>query len=122
MNNQRDIYNIEGNDFNMSNPNEEKEIDKDKDQRKIIERVKLSKWSTCCCFLCARKFNNMQNILLDEGMRIIMEKLDIRFLFKRILRDEKIQENYDFKDERINMSDECKQKLQKMYSSYYGLI
>ena len=64
----------------------------------------------------------MQNILLDEGMRIIMEKLDIRFLFKRILRDEKIQENYDFKDERINMSDECKQKLQKMYSSYYGLI
>ena len=39
MNNQRDIYNIEGNDFNMSNPNEEKEIDKDKDQRKIIERV-----------------------------------------------------------------------------------
>ena len=122
MHNQKDIYNIEGNDFNMSNSNEEKEIDKDKDQRKIIERVKISKWSTCCCFLCARKFNNMQNILLDEGMRIIMEKLDIRFLFKRILRDEKIQENYDFKDERINMSDECKQKLQKMYSSYYGLI
>ena len=40
MHNQKDIYNIEGNDFNMSNSNEEKEIDKDKDQRKIIERVK----------------------------------------------------------------------------------
>ena len=47
-------------------------------------------------------------------MRIIMEKMDILFMFKKMYRDDKIQENYVFKDEAIIMSDECRQHIQKL--------
>ena len=53
----------------------------------------------------------MQNVLLNEGMRIIMEKMDILFMFKKIYRDEKMKENYAFKDEAIIMPDKCQQHL-----------
>ena len=59
----------------------------------------------------------MQNILLDEGMRLIMEKLDIRYLLKKIL----IKENNDLKNMKFMMSDECKEKIRKLYNSFYGL-
>jgi hypothetical protein len=55
----------------------------------------------------------MQNALLDEGMRIIAEKLDILFLFRKMYIIDKIQEQIEYKDEIINMSDECKNKIQK---------
>ena len=72
---------------------------------KIIDKIKISKWCNCCCFLCARKKRNIQNILLDEGLRIITEKLDILNMFKKMFRDEKMQENYDFKNEEMNTSE-----------------
>jgi len=59
--------------------------------RNIVNKVKISNWKICCCFLCARKFNNFQNLLLDEGMEIIMQKLDILYIFKKIVREEKME-------------------------------
>ena len=116
---------ISMNDLNNINSNENKDkykvSDRVDNERKIIDKVKISKWCTCCCFLCARKMRNIQNILLDEGMRIIMEKLDILNMFKKMIRDEKIQENYDFKNEEINMSQKCKQNIQSIYNPYYGI-
>ena len=48
-----------------------------------------------------------------------MEKMDILFMFKKIYRDEKMQENYTFKDEAITMSNECQQKLFNFHSENY---
>ena len=39
-----------------------------------------------------------------------MEKLDILNIFRKLYRDEKIQEQFKF-DNIIDMSDECKQKI-----------
>ena len=126
--NQNQLHVLDDKTFNMSNSNEkqisnekEKEINMDntRQKRNIIEKVKISKWQICCCFLCARKFNNLQNLLLNEGMKIIMEKMDILFMFKKIYRDEKMQENYTFKDEEITMSNECQQKLFNFHSENF---
>ena len=124
IDNKNNINDIPMNDLNNINSNEKKDKYKETDrghERKIIDKVKISKWCTCCCFLCARKTRNIQNILLDEGMRIIMEKLDILNMFKKIFRDEKMQENYDIKNEEILMSDKCKQDIEGIYNSYYGV-
>ena len=59
--------------------------DKKKEEGKIIHRIRENKFCTYCCFLCIRKRKNMQNVLLDEGMKVITEKLDILNLFKIIL-------------------------------------
>ena len=67
------------------------------------------------CFLCVRKRKNIQNILLDEGMKVITEKLDIMNLFKNLYRNEKIQEKEINQEEIIEMSENCKVNLRKLY-------
>ena len=114
----KNIYINEFNNFSNSNPNEakekEKENDKDLKPKKIVNKIKINKCSICFCFLLVRKFNNMQNILLDEGMKLIMEKLDIRYLLKGIFKNDIIQERYDFKNMELIMSDECKERIHKI--------
>ena len=57
----------------------------------------------------------MQNVLLDEGMKVIIEKLDILNLFKKIYRAERLQEIDNLFEDYIEMSDECKQNLLNLY-------
>ena len=68
----------------------------------------------CCCiyfwFCFARKKKNVQNILLDEGMDIIIENLDIMNIFRKIYNINKIEQSLKV-NEIINMSNKCKQKL-----------
>ena len=71
-----------------------------------MNKVKISNWKICCCFLCARKFNNFQNLLLDEGMEIIMQKLDILYIFKKIVREEKMEKNFGLLDIEYDMTEE----------------
>ena len=55
----------------------------------IITKIKLNK---CCLYLCfcfARKTKNMQNILINEEMKMIRAKLDIINIFKKVYRVEK---------------------------------
>ena len=62
----------------------------------------------CFCFCWVRKIKNLKNVLLKEGMRIIMEKMDVLFMFKKMAKDE------DFlylKNLQIDMSEECKNDL-----------
>ena len=37
-----------------------------------------------CCFLLARKRKNLDNVLLDEGINLISEKLDVLNLFDKV--------------------------------------
>jgi len=57
----------------------------------------------------------MQNILLDEGMHIINEHLDIFNLFEQLYKHGKTQEKIKRKEnDIIEMSDICKIKLKTL--------
>ena len=56
----------------------------------------------------------MQNILLDEGMEIIMQKLDIISIFKKIVREEKMEKKLGLLNIEYHMTDKGKQKLYKI--------
>ena len=98
------------------NKNENKN-ESESENRNIINKIKLNRLCICCCFLCVRRQNNMHNVLLNEGMKIVSEKLDILYLFRTLTREEKLQEKLIEKETTIDMSDECKIKLQHLYNS-----
>ena len=56
------------------------------------------------------KKKNIKNILLDEGEKIIKDKLDIRNIFKKVYKKEKLKIKLNSINY-IEMSDECKQKI-----------
>ena len=59
-------------------------------KRIVINKIKISRFCVYLCFCFTRKRNIIQNILLDEGMKIINEKLDIFNIFEKMYRyDEK---------------------------------
>jgi hypothetical protein len=105
----------------------EMEIEKEKETNKeqiigierkgLIKRIKVNRFYASLCFLCARKRKNIQNILLDEGMKIIIEKLDIINVFKKLYRDEKLQSKIETKEEIIEMSEDCKKNLHDLFKS-----
>ena len=95
--------------MNDLNAGKEKE-DKVKRMITIIDKIEISKFSIFLCLPCIRKRKNINNYLLDEALKIIVEKLDILNIFKKLYKDEKIQEKYKV-DNIIDMSDECKQKI-----------
>ena len=78
-----------------------KETDRGYEDRRIIDRIKMR----CCCvyfWLCfARKKKNIQNVLLDEGMKIIKEKLDIINIFKKIYSIEFIEKTLKIKGRNV---------------------
>ena len=117
--NENNIYNDQ-NDVNIFNIKSEdkivnKEIEKNGESRQIIERIKLN----CCCiyfwFCFARKKKNIQNILLDEGMDIIVENLDIMNIFKKIYNMNMIENSLKSNGNSWNMSDNCKIRLQELF-------
>ena len=70
-----------------------KNIEKDENglpKRKIISTIRINRTCLYICFFYVRRRNNLQNILLNEGMKLIIEKLDLLNLFRTIYRDEKI--------------------------------
>ena len=110
--------------FNMSFKNYNKEKDKNNEsinrKRKIIRKIKINEGCIYFCFCCARKRKNLQNVLLDEGMKLIIEKLDIINLFRTLYRDEK--NNIDFAiQEFTKMSDNCKKQIEHIYNSLYNI-
>ena len=60
----------------------------------------------------------MQNILIDEGMELVSEYLDVINIFKRAHLENKLLGKIDNEDF-IEMSDECKKGVQKVYKSYF---
>ena len=111
MTNTGNIENMIQSEIKMVN----KETDRGCEDRRIIDRIKMK----CCCiyfwFCFARKKKNIQNVLLDEGMRVIVEKLDIINIFKKIYSTEFIEKYLKIKGNMLEMSDKCKQKM-KLYT------
>ena len=75
----------------------------------------------CCCiyfwFCFARKKKNIDNILLDEGMNIVVEKLDIINVFKKIHSADLIEQTLKRNGDLLEMSDTCKQKIHSLDKS-----
>ena len=103
--------NIEINDINMNSDKTEKENDNSKDTG-IITRLELNQFKPKCCYKKKREY--FESILLEEGMKIILKKLDVQNLFKKIYKDEP---EYDINDESeyIEMSSNCKRQLRNVF-------
>ena len=120
--NENNIYNNskDTNTFNMRSSmssSEDKIVEKKKNSQ-IIDRVKMN----CCCvyfwFCFSRKKKNVQNILLDEGMDIIVENLDIMNVFKKIYNMNKVEQSLKV-NAIVDMSDKCKLKLRGLTQSKF---
>mgnify|MGYP007101921300 FL=1 len=109
-------YSEEKDVIEQSENNNDKNLNYDKqtvENRTIMNKIKFKNWQLYFCFLCLRKFKNYENSLIDEGMQLITCQLDIRNIFKNMLRIEKVKEQFNIKD-RIQMSNECKNKLNEI--------
>ena len=82
-------------------------------KRNIISKIKITRAYIYLCFCCIRRRKKMYNYLLDEGMRIIKEKMDIFYIFNKMYKDEEITENETIK-KTIEMSDKCKVKIDSL--------
>lgn len=80
----------------------------------------MTRACTYLCFCCTRRRNILQNILLDEGIDIISNKLDIFNIFDKLYRDEKIHEKL-MKHEVIEMSDNCKARLRNINNKVHKI-
>ena len=110
----KNAYKKEGISNNKTTNELECDLSKEKEikneQKEIIDKIKINKFYFIFCFICVRKRKNINNYLLTEAIKIILEKLDIMNIFKRMFKDEKILEknkNYFL----IEMTEECKQKI-----------
>ena len=108
------------NEFDYSNIISNEENESSKGSRSIINKIKMTRACIYCCFCCARKRNIVQNALLDEGVRIIIDKLDIFNIFDKLYRDEIIHEKL-VKHEVIEMTDKCQAKLRTIYNKSYRI-
>ena len=84
-------------------------------RKSLINRIEIEKFQVFLCFLCIRKRKNPNNYLLNEGIRMISNKLDIMNIFKKIYICEKISVNFD-KDgslEIMDMPEEWCKKIQE---------
>lgn len=98
---------IKNSNFNFN----EKIIETGKESRKKISKLTFTKVDLYLCFLCTRKRKKIQNVLIDEGMNMFSEKLDVINIFSKLMKIEDF-ENLARKEKTIEMSDECKKRLQ----------
>ena len=85
------------------------------ESQNLIKKIKVNKFYIHCGFCCIRNISNINNILLDEGMKLIVEQLDIINVFRKLYTEAK--RNKELKEQTIiiNMSDECNEKLTKIF-------
>ena len=93
---------------------EEKITNRDDDLHGIVDKISLNKFLVHIFFCCIRIPKNMKNLLLDEGMKVIMDQLEIINLFIKLYKEEKIQRNIDQKAYMIEMSKEFKKKYKEL--------
>ena len=82
-------------------------------REKIKTKMKESELNSSFCFQLKQK-RNINNILFDEGMKLIIKNLDIFNAFRRFYELSKIKSMISEKDIETQMSDECKQKLENI--------
>ena len=95
---------------------EEKDIEKEKVEQKLIKKIKINRLDICFFLLCTKKRKKIEKILIDEGMNIIIKKLDIINIFYNIYNVEKIQEKLNDDEDKITiMSKKSKKDLINIY-------
>ena len=94
--------------------------EKIKGKRRIISKIKINRGCIYFCFFYVRKRKNLQNVLIDEGMKLIVQKLDLLNLFRSLFRDKKNNIN-DSNQEIIKMSNNCKNKIEHICNSLYNI-
>lgn len=103
-------------DKNKNNLNTNNSIKEDKEaEEHIINKIKMTRACIYLCFCCTRRRNIMQNVLIDEGMHIISEQLDVFNIFEQLYKNEKNQEK-EKATGIIEMSDICKLKLRSFHN------
>ena len=113
--NQKNIQIQESNNYNISSNNRKLSFEqKDKsyeDKKNVIENISINKFFIICAFCCIKKRKDVNSYMLEEGNRIIKERLDVLNIFKKIYYEEQLQEHFGNTKNDINMSDICRQKL-----------
>ena len=104
--------NIMNNHSIISTENLRPEISNKEDKtNSILDEIKINKFFIVFAFCCIRKRKNVNNYVLNEGLNIIGQRLDIINIFKKLYYDEKVQKYYVKLTEELPMSDECKEKI-----------
>ena len=85
--------------------NENPENNNNTSNKNIVKKIKHNKCFLYCCCLCFSSRKNKEKIIMDKGMDIIKQHLDIISIFKNMYHDNKqvkVKENDDLPS--INMS------------------
>ena len=89
---------------------------------KIIKKIQFKRFFIYCGICCLKKRKIIQNILLEEGMKIISESLDIFNIFVRIQKGKKEKQSLiKEKEDTIKMSDMCQTKLKEIHNSLFEI-
>ena len=86
---------------------------------KDLKSVYINNWAICC-FWCTSKKKNVNKVLLEEGSKIITERLDIMNMFNHLYINEILQEKIEIEAKDMNMSDDCKYYLHLINSKTKG--
>ena len=78
-------------------------------ESRVIKKIELNPFKPKCCFGKKREF--IENILFEESMKIIQDKLDIQNIFKNMYKENNV---YGY----IKMSDGCKISIEKINDIY----
>ena len=87
----------------------EKTENESENERNIITKIELNQFKPKFCY--RQKREHFEKILLEEGMKIVLKKLDIQNLFRKIYKDNlEINEECEY----IEMSNSCKKELRNV--------
>ena len=89
------------------NLTKELKSNKDNGDDRIIKEITLKEMFISICSCCGKKRRNIYNILIEESMNIIMEKLDIFNIFRDLCLIEYSNDELNNNRVIINMSEEC---------------
>ena len=120
INSSTEIKDINIFNFNMNNIKYKREYNRHNSmnqfnipKERLVKKIIIKRGCIYFCFFCIKKRKNLQNILLDEGIKIITDKLDLLNIFKHLCINEK-------NGEIINMTDNCKKNIEQIYSPLYS--
>ena len=114
LKNKNNIFAIKDIDINIDLDKTEKESNNSNNSKdvNIITKIELNQFKPKFCY--KKKREHFEKILLEEGMKIILKKLDVQNLFKKIYKDNpNIGEN-NTDSEYIEMSNNCKKELRNV--------
>jgi len=94
--------------------NEKKDLAKVENNGSEINYIHFNKFLLYFGFCFIKKIKNVNNFLLNEGMSIIKEKLDIFNLLRNTILNESIHKKLNCEFEEILISDECYKNLKSL--------